>query len=129
MSTSTGRPALALLDASQIPVITAPSALRGLAAGFLAAVALASDRSTIAKTRFEAALMDARRNPAHDYAYSRGFLMGAETAKADLAELADAIAGRTVTELAVVSATSGPAAAENRTAPPITSRPETCHEP
>lgn len=93
MIASTGRPVLALLDAAQIPLVTAPSALAGLTAGVLAAVALAGDHSATARAAFAASVLDARSNPKRDYDYSRAFLAGVELAKSELAALAANILG------------------------------------
>lgn len=88
MNASTGRPVLALLDPAQIPLVTVPTALAGLTAGVLAAVALAGDHSAAGRRAFAAAVLDARSNPKRDYAYSRAFLAGVELAKTELAALA-----------------------------------------
>lgn len=93
MIAATGRPVLALLDPAQIPLVTAPTALAGLTAGVLAAVALAGDHSPAAREAFTASVLDARSNPKRDYGYSRGFLAGVELAKTELAALAANILG------------------------------------
>lgn len=89
MSASSGRPALALLSASQIPAVPSTSALAGLVAGFMAAVAYAQRHDAAAELVFARAVVAARVHP--DYGYSHEFLAGAEMAKAGLAALAGTI--------------------------------------
>lgn len=82
MSAWTGRPVLATQSAAQIPAVTVPSALSGLAAGFMAAIAYAGSHTPAAELTFNAAVRDARQH--HDYDYSHEFLAGLEAAKAQL---------------------------------------------
>lgn len=80
MSAWTGAPVLATLDASQIPAAPATVAA-GVAAGFAAAWAVAANPCPATRFAFNSALLDARRNPDHDYGYSRAFLAAVELVK------------------------------------------------
>lgn len=91
MAAWNGKPVLARVSAKQIPAVSSPSALDGLQAGFMAAIAYAGQHTAIGELRFNGALRDAREQ--HDYGYSRGFLAGVEAAKAELAALANLIGG------------------------------------
>lgn len=90
MSASTGRPVLARQSPAQIPAIASASALAGLAAGFLAAVAYSGRHTAAGELAYSVALRDARQH--HDYDYSREFLAGLELAKGALTTLIGGIA-------------------------------------
>lgn len=82
-----GNPALAMISPAEIPAVASRSALDGLAAGFLAAVTYSGARTDAGRRLLDLAVVDARRNPDHDYDYSRAFLDGIEAAKAQLRNL------------------------------------------
>lgn len=85
---SSGRPYLAMLSASQIPAVPSTSAVAGLRAGFDAACQYAACHTAAARKAFEDALIDARKNPEHDFEYSRAFLRGVVMATPELEALA-----------------------------------------
>lgn len=93
---SSGRPYLAMLSASQIPAVSSTSAVAGLRAGFDAVCEYAARHTEAARKAFEDALVDARKNPEHDFEYSRAFLRGVVMATPELEALASEIGGQLI---------------------------------
>lgn len=83
---SQGVSVLALLSASRIPAIPTSHALRGLAAGILAALNVAENHTAAGELAFTRAVETARAHP--DYGYSREFLAGVVMVLPELEALA-----------------------------------------